>query len=208
MIINLSEKELFVLGIMSRGPTYGHHIKQIISVSYAEQWLSLSDKHVYYILSKLAKQGLITIREERHGNTPPRKVATITEAGRISLLDNLKESALINARTHNAFDAVFAIISYSPDIAGAEALDILKQRRQTLVRRLGEDHPDVPPEMIADRFGRAAWALFDKGHKLLEAEIRWIESVIQMAEDKGWDAMRIPADYIERQAREEEREKS
>jgi DNA-binding PadR family transcriptional regulator len=202
MTTTLSEKELFVLGITSRGPTYGHQIKQVIDASRVEQWLSLGEKHVYYILSKLAKQALIEINEERHGNTPPRKVATITEAGREALRRNLMDTALVDARSHSAFDAVFAILSYSPDIAGEDALVLLERRRNALVQRLGEEHPEVPPEMIIDRFGRAAWALFDKGRKLLEAEIQWLESVMGMAEKEGWDAMRVPLDYFERRARD------
>ena len=76
-----SAKALFILGRISIRPTHGHEIMRTLHASRADLWVDLSKKHVYYILRKLEREGLVSVAEQRAGNLPARKVFTITATG-------------------------------------------------------------------------------------------------------------------------------
>ena len=80
-ITNASAKELFVLGRLSSRPTHGHEIMRTLGASRSDLWVELSDKHVYYILNKLEREGLVAVYVQREGARPARKVFSITPAG-------------------------------------------------------------------------------------------------------------------------------
>src|SRR5512145_2975679 len=108
-----SPRELYVLGMLSRGKTYGHELMRTVQVSRADLWVALSEKHIYYILQKLAKQRLVTETVERHGKRPPRKVYHLTDSGRAALSELLCARALQEEFAPTPFDAVIGVLAYS-----------------------------------------------------------------------------------------------
>ncbi len=66
----VSAKDLFVLGRISLRPTYGHEIMRTLRESHADLWIDLSEKHVYYILKKLAAENLVVATDDDAGGLP------------------------------------------------------------------------------------------------------------------------------------------
>ena len=192
----ISTRELFVLGAVSRRPTYGHEIMRTFRLSNARRWLDLSDKHIYYVLRKLEREELVTAREERVGRRPPRNVYEITPAGRDALRAWLHSPALRTASVPVPFDAVFAMLAFTDVITREEALAILKARRDVLATRLSDEYPAGAAEVTGARFGGFAQNMFEKSRILLAAELTWLDNVIQTVETQEWKHLRVPADYL------------
>jgi DNA-binding PadR family transcriptional regulator len=74
----------FILGMLNRQPMSGYDIKRFIS---SLSWLigSPSSGSLYPALRRLLQDGLATVEVIPSENRPPRKVYSITEAGRLAL---------------------------------------------------------------------------------------------------------------------------
>jgi DNA-binding PadR family transcriptional regulator len=184
--------------MLSRGKTYGHELMKAVHASRAEMWVSLSEKHVYYVLQTLAKKGCVTETEERRGPRPPRKIYQITPAGKKALLTLLRSRALQESFAPSPFDAVVGILAYS-DLADRElALEVLRARRKVLARRLDEAHPAAPSAELEVSYGYLARSLYDKARALLKAELKWIDTVIAQTTERDWESLRVPRDFMKR----------
>ncbi len=193
-----SSRDLYVLGTLSRGKTHGHDLMKTIRVSHADRWVSLSEKHVYYVLRKLASRGWVNETEERDSALPPRKVYELTPAGRVALADLLRSQALREAFVPSPFDAVFGMLAYTDVLSRDQVLEILRARREVLARRRAEDAlPKAGRLAIARSFGHLARCLYEKAQILLEAELGWLDAAILRIERSDWAAMRVPDAYLE-----------
>lgn len=201
MAASYSPRELFVLGTLSRRPTYGHEIIKTVRVSNAHTWVALSEKHVYYVLRKLSREGLVSETEERPGNAPPRKVYAITKRGRSALREMLQSPQLRSASAPTPFDAVVGMLAYTDVLTDAEALEVLKARRELLAARLTEEHPAEAAPIISQLYGGLARALFEKARLQLQTELTWIDGVIQAIERDGWEGQRVPENYLDTEDR-------
>jgi len=195
-----SSRELTILGIISTGPTYGHQIMQIIRVSEARRWIELSEKHVYYVLRKLAREGWVEETVERVGNTPARKVYSITDAGRDALREMLTADALVGAQAYDPFDTALAMLADKSVLDGEESVRVLRRRRDALQRRLTVDGLDGDLEEVHQRFGGGVYSMAVKAQRLLYAEIEWLDEVIAWVEGEGWEVMRLPGRYLPSEA--------
>jgi DNA-binding PadR family transcriptional regulator len=195
-----SPRELYVLGMLSRGKTYGHELMRTVQVSRADLWVALSEKHVYYVLQKLARQGLVTETAERHGKRPPRKVYCLTASGRAALSELLCSRPLQEAFAPNPFDAVIGVLAYSNILDREASIGVLRSRREALVTRLAE-HPAAACLQIEASYGVLARSLYEKARVLTQAEIRWLDRVLKRARSARWESMKVPPAYLKRRAK-------
>lgn len=191
-----SLRELFVLGMLSRRPMYGHEIMRTLSVSNARAWIEISDKHIYHVLRKLEQRGLVSGAEERDERRPPRRRFELTPAGRAALDAMITNEAHQRAVAYSPFDTVIAMLAWG-DMDGERAIELLRARRAVLAARLAEEHSRSFCSMIEARFGRVPRAMFTKTRVLLAAELRWLDALIEEASTLGWAAMRIRDDAQE-----------
>jgi DNA-binding PadR family transcriptional regulator len=195
-----STRDLYVLGTLSRGKTHGHDLMRTIRISRADRWVSLSEKHVYYVLAKLARRGLVT--ETTEPGPVARKVYGITTAGRIALADLLRSSALRETFATHPFDAVFGMLAFTDVLGQAEVVSILRARRDAIAARIQADA--IPPAgraAMEKAFGYLALALYEKSQALLAAELAWLESVVRKVERGDLKSLRVPATYLDAKPR-------
>lgn len=188
-----SLRELFVLGMLSRRPMYGHEIMRTVSLSNARAWIEISDKHVYHVLPKLERRGQVTAVEEREERRPPRRRFELTPAGRTALATMITNEAHQRAVAYSPFDTVIAMLAWG-NSDGDLALELMRARRTVLAQRLSHEHSRSLCPMIEARFGRVPRAMFMKSRMLLAAELRWLDALIQETSRLGWAAMRIRDD--------------
>ena len=193
-----SPRELYILGMISLRPTYGHELIKAMEISNADKWVSISQKHVYYVLRKLAKTGLVLETEVREGNTPPRKVYEITEAGNEALRDMLRAPDLREAFLPSPFDAVVGMLAYTEVLQPEEAMTILRERRRVIASQVGEFPPDFG-DLVEQLYGYFARALFEKAQTLMRAELHWLDGVIARAESEDWERLRVPRDFLDKE---------
>jgi DNA-binding PadR family transcriptional regulator len=200
---SVSAKELFVLGVVSRQPIHGHGINRIIEISEADRWVELGPKHVYYVLRKLQRTGLVKSREERLGAAPPRTVYAITPEGRETLRSWLRSPSLSGAFPVSPFDTVFAMLGFADALNEGETVDVLQARRASIFAGLDE-HGAGGEDLLRDQYGATAARMFQKTRMLLEAELAWIDGVLQEVQADGWESFRVRLNTEERATEAEE----
>ena len=181
-----SAKELFILGRVSLRPTHGHEIMRTLRASHADLWVELSEKHVYYILKKLERDGLIAVAELPDGKLPARKVYAITDAGSRAFATMLVADNLVEATPYSEFDVLFGMLCYSDAIPASEKDDILSRRRGVLVRlraELESAHAESP-EAGAPRI------MLEKVTRNVTHELNWLDEISATIEREGWDSLK------------------
>ncbi len=183
----ISTHDLLVLGFVSRRPIHGHKIKQLVGGTQAERWAKISQPHIYYVLQKLARSGYVTSEEARVGNTPPRIMYSITEAGSNALRDMLRSDELLSEEYYSDFDVLLAMLSFSRVLPAEDCVSIARRRLGYLSARLAE--LDVPEEFgrIQEKYGPVARAIYAHRIAVLRAEEAWLAGVLEEIEAKGWD---------------------
>jgi DNA-binding PadR family transcriptional regulator len=185
-----SARDLFILGRVASRPTHGHEIMRTLRASRSDLWVELSEKHVYYVLRKLEREGLVTSLEERNGNLPARNVYSITPAGREALGEMLQADRLVRSYAYSDFDVVFGMLGYTDALPDGGKNEVLHRRRDFLLelietvgdaRREAEGRPDT---------GAVQLMVLDKTQRLAEAELGWLEDVMARIARDGWESVR------------------
>src|SRR5436309_1318092 len=74
-----------VLGLLADGPSYGYELKGRFEEAVGPQWGELNIGHLYQVLDRLVRDGLVTRRGVPQRNRPDRVVYRLTRAGREEL---------------------------------------------------------------------------------------------------------------------------
>jgi DNA-binding PadR family transcriptional regulator len=185
-----SAKELFILGRVSLRPTYGHEIMRTLRESRADLWVELSEKHVYYILRKLDREGLVTATGERSGRLPARNVYTITGAGRSALAEMMVADSLVRAVPYSEFDVLLGMLAYTDLLDDAAKSGVLLKRRAVLQEQLDGLAEATEGSAFAsgpDGFPRLMLA---KVLRNVSAEIEWLDSIAAHVAAAGWTSLK------------------
>ena len=131
------EKILFLLGLIRNTDMYGYHLIDLAE-SHFNLIVSITKPTVYRLLDKMTADGWIAYREERVGNSPPRKIYSITPAGEEIFRDLLRQSLAEYLPTEFTCPVNLAFLSALPT---EDALSLLEGRRekvQSLLQKLNE----------------------------------------------------------------------
>ncbi len=71
-----------VLGLLAEGPSYGYELKASFEEAIGPQWGELNIGHLYQVLDRLIRDGLVTKRTVPQRERPDRVVYRLTAAGR------------------------------------------------------------------------------------------------------------------------------
>src|SRR5258705_9622365 len=74
-----------VLSLLSHGPSYGYELKGAFEQAVGPQWGPLNIGHLYQVLERLSRDGMVTSRRVSQDVKPDRVVYAITEAGSAEL---------------------------------------------------------------------------------------------------------------------------
>jgi DNA-binding PadR family transcriptional regulator len=186
----VSAKDLFVLGRISLRPTYGHEIMRTLRESHADLWIDLSEKHVYYILKKLAAEGLVVATDDDSGGLPRRKVYAITEAGKTALAHMMTAENLVAAMPYSEFDVLLGMVSYTDALEDGAKDAVLEHRKDSLratLERLTQASEDAPDTVEVGGF--PALILARVTRRLCD-ELEWLDHVASQVQRAGWDSLK------------------
>jgi DNA-binding PadR family transcriptional regulator len=74
-----------VLGILAEGPSHGYELKSTFEEAIGPQWGELNIGHLYQVLERLVRDGLVTRRAVPQRDRPDRVDYRLTAAGRREL---------------------------------------------------------------------------------------------------------------------------
>jgi DNA-binding PadR family transcriptional regulator len=171
--------ELMLLGFLAAdGPLHGYELRKRMSRLHG--WArSISDGTIYPAIDRLVTAGAITEGVEKGGAAAPRRLLSITDAGRARLEAKLRDAKGSAVTDFGRFSTVLAFLSLLPDPAERDA--VLRRRLEFLERPVGfffdGDRP-VRASEVDDPY-RAGLLLTAQATRT--AELAWLRS--QLAED-------------------------
>ena len=123
-----------VLALLSAKPAHGYELKTSFEQAVGDQWGGLNIGHVYQILDRLARDGLIDSERQPQQIKPDRVIHRLTPAGRAELDRWLAEPAIPARGYRDDFFLKIMAAVRSADPATLPA--VLSQQRTHLLRQL------------------------------------------------------------------------
>jgi DNA-binding PadR family transcriptional regulator len=136
-----------VLALLGDGPAHGYQIRAAFEEAVGPQWGGLNIGHVYQILDRLARDGLVASTLVPQSSRPDRRVYQLTDSGRAELESWLAEPA---ERTGGYRDDLVLKLMAAARGSEQALLGVLsRQRHHELARlkglnALAQEHRDEP----------------------------------------------------------------
>lgn len=161
----MDERHLLLLGLLMAQSQHGYSINEFIENNLGRV-SGMKRATAYALLERLEKQGLVDMTTETVGNYPPRKVYSITPAGRHAFLELLQKLLVKTDQRTEAAEIALLFIDY---LEGDQKVSLLQRRAaklqaQMLELRATPRHKDAPGVDYA----------IERKYVLLEAEHAWI----------------------------------
>ncbi|MER7007218.1 helix-turn-helix transcriptional regulator [Dactylosporangium sp. NPDC000555] len=123
-----------VLSLLSHGPSYGYELKGAFEAAVGPQWGPLNIGHLYQVLDRLSRDGMVISQRHAQAVKPDRVVYEITDGGREELGRWLGEASPRNGGFRDDFflKVTAAARSGDPDTVRT----VLGQQRTHLMREL------------------------------------------------------------------------
>lgn len=123
-----------VLALLASKPAHGYELKGSFEQAVGEQWGGLNIGHLYQILDRLSRDGLIESERQPQQVKPDRVVHHLTAAGRLELERWLSEPS---PRQRGYRDDFFLKLMAAVQTGEQQALDgVLRRQRTHLLRDL------------------------------------------------------------------------
>jgi DNA-binding PadR family transcriptional regulator len=166
-----------VLALLADKPAHGYELKGSFEQAVGDQWGGLNIGHLYQILDRLSRDGLIESERQPQPIKPDRVVHRVTSAGRAELDRWLAEpSSSLRGYRDDFFLKLMAAVQLS-DRAALD--DVLRRRRAHLLRELhslAEARNQAPSDVVAllitaaELHIRADLGVVDAAERSLEPE--------------------------------------
>ncbi len=187
----VDERHLLLLGVLMAQSQHAYRINEFIETNLG-QVSNMKRATAYALLERLEKRGLVRMDVQIVGNHPPRKVYSITEAGKETFIDLLQKMLLRVEETSSAVDIALMFIDYLP----AEETIALLQKRVDEVGRLIRRLQSTPVHASAPGVDYAV----QRRTKILQAELTWLEETL--------DTLKAASDDVSGRTRTREGERT
>lgn len=164
-----------VLALLAEKPAHGYELKSSFEQAVGDQWGGLNIGHLYQILDRLSRDGLIESERQPQPVKPDRLVHHLTPAGRVELERWLDEPS---GRPRGYRDDFFLKLMAAAAAGDPETMDgVLRRQRAYLLRELhslAEARQQAPSAVVellitaAELHIRADLGVVDAAEKNLE----------------------------------------
>jgi DNA-binding PadR family transcriptional regulator len=177
--LQLSHKTLLLLGLLRDHQMTGYDLNRIV-LAHGHLYADLKKGNIYHLLDGLARQGYVSVTAQAGARGPrgERLLYKLTAGGRKAFVQLLRE---VLTTFQPADVGMASAIVYLPALEKAEAVALLRQRREVVEKRLREVTDELSP--IDDRLLRLA------GQHLIgaiEAELRWVTAAEKAVGRGAW----------------------
>lgn len=181
-----------VLALLADKPAHGYELKSSFEQAVGNQWGGLNIGHLYQVLDRLSRDGLIESERQAQPVKPDRVVHHLTPAGRAELDRWLSEPS---TRLRGYRDDFFLKLMAAVQAGDQETLDgVLRRQRAHLLRELhglAEARRHAPTAVVellitaAELHIRADLGVVDAAEKDLEPELASMKRNSPMARRTG-----------------------
>lgn len=169
----MMDAKLLLLGLLRRQNMHGYHLYEFIDRDLSV-CTDLKKPTAYYLLNKMAEEGLVSEDHVQEGNRPPRRVYSLTEKGEAEYQRLLRANLTEYSPAYFSGDAGLAFMD-TLDMDEARAL--LEKRRSALAKELARIS-DVPPH------GGSLQLVIDHRIHHLQSELDWLDALLQRLSQK------------------------
>lgn len=171
-----------ILGLLNYEPMTGYDLKKMIDISINHFWPAVQSQ-VYTTLSKMEKEGWVSVETIPQEPLPPRKVYSLTPVGKAEFVDWLTTPQACGETRIAWLVQVF----FAGQLDDEKTLTLLYNLKSVFQQRL-EGYSSIPDENrdslqndpMRDKF---FWMLtVDYGVAQSIEQIKWIDKVIQTVE--------------------------
>jgi DNA-binding PadR family transcriptional regulator len=161
-----------MLAMLAKEPSYGYELRARIRQALGPLGDAMNAGHVYVVLTRLEKAGLVTVEQaEVLADRPDRKVYALTPDGRQRVADWMADVGWPKPDL-----AEFHLKLVAAAAAGlADPVGIVDTQRRELLRRLRE----AQRAAMAEPDGSDAALLLEGVVLRLQADLRWLEACEQ-----------------------------
>jgi DNA-binding PadR family transcriptional regulator len=174
-MVRISDLETSILGLLYEEPQYGYQLEKTIEGWGMRNWTTIGFSSIYYVLKKLEKKELVTSKLEKVKGKPSRKVFTITELGRETMEEKVRDLLSWNKKLISPFDLGLAYLNY---LKPQEAIRCLENYVESAKGRIKffESSVKMQEELKAPYY---VVALFSRPLINLKTEMKWVEDFIE-----------------------------
>ena len=171
--MEITNKELAVLGLVFEEPKYGYQIEQDIKNRGMREWTEIGFSSIYYILNKLEQKNWLESKKDLDANHLPRKIYCVTSKGSQLYLQEILQR-LRSPRPQSAdFDLALGSLGIIPH---SEVLQAIKDNQASLENQIQK----VKLKWQADKRGpmpEHVNLLFDHSLHMMKAELEWLKNL-------------------------------
>lgn len=167
--------ELTILGFLYEEPLHGYELKERIK-GLSGHVRPVSDGALYPAINRLVQAGMLEQHTEPGAGAAPRRILSLTEAGRIGLLDRLREPKDVEITDGQRFFTLLAFLRHLPD--PHEQAAVLRRRQaflETPASFFYRDGSPVRAEEAGDLFRQGMLRI---ARATGDEEKRWLSEAI------------------------------
>ena len=178
-------KRLLLLGLLENGPLHGYELARIVS-AHGDLYEDLKKANIYYLLDRLARDGLVTVRTETgtRGRRGERLVYTITRKGRAAFRKLLGDVLSSYEPAHTGVDVAVVFLAQTDK---ATAMELLESRRRKVTERRELMIAELATFQPASLLNQLA---VDHLLALVDAELAWLEQTTASIDSADEDSSR------------------
>lgn len=176
----ISDIEAAILGLLYEEPQYGYQLEKTIEGWGMRNWTQIGFSSIYYVLKKLEKKKLVESKLETVEGKPSRKVFTITELGRETMKDKVRNLLSWNKKLISPFDLGVAYLNYLQPKEVIECLENYMESASGRIKFL-ESSVKMQEELNSPYY---VVALFSRPLALLKTEMDWVEQFIKKIKEE------------------------
>lgn len=167
----MTHSEVIILRLLTTKDRYGYELDRLIEENKMRQWANIGFSSIYHVLNKMEKHSLLSSYSVKEEGSPKRKVYRISDGGRAALKEEVIR--MLSSPIEHQDDFTVGLVT-SDVLNEDEFRQCLSAYRDYLSKRLEFYQQEIPKRTREKE--RVALAL-QRHAALVEAEMRWLESV-------------------------------
>jgi DNA-binding PadR family transcriptional regulator len=169
----LTKNDLLVLGLLLDRPMHGYEINQYVQAEGVTTWFNISTAAIYYSLSKLRRQNLISETRARSGGAE-KSVYHVTEQGREQFFTGMEDTLASEEHIHFEYDLGIFLLNKLPQNRAVELLE----KRLDFLQHWDETLTQIVEQERTAGGSPLRGAILEHAVAWTQMEIEWLTSII------------------------------
>jgi len=172
----MSVTDLIILGYLNKQSMHGYEILTAVKQSNLHIRIGIKLPSIYKCFPRLEKLNYICGEQITEGNNPPRRVFTITEQGKESLHQTIKEY-LTNVKNER-HEFWLAMVFMERTLSRQEFVDAINQRINNIDRKLQKTRKGKSTTYPDNVIPFNIRAMLKMGNAVSEAELKVLKDIL------------------------------